>query len=80
MSESRFLRGLRGGQRERVPRPAKTGLECPVCGGRTVNRDVSPADSYYVEYCYGGVIKMFDEEAKEVVEFECPYYDAGWEK
>lgn len=34
----------------------------------------------YVEYCTGGVIKLFDEEADEVVEFGCPYWDAGFEK
>lgn len=89
MSEPRWMKGLRGGPRERIPEPKKKRLECPVCGGRTVNRDVSPADGYYVEWCYGGVLTLTlpfptdvsREGALEFItnEFECPYWDAGWE-
>jgi hypothetical protein len=79
MSESKWMKGLRGGTRERIPEPKKKGLECPVCDGKTVYRDVSPAGGYYVEWCYGGFIKVVDEETNMVVEFECPYWDAGFE-
>lgn len=61
------------------PEPKKRRVECPVCGGRTVSGDVSPEDGYYVEWCYGGVVKVTDEETGELVEFECPYWDAGFE-
>jgi len=44
-----------------------------------VSGDVSPEDGYYVEWCYGGVVKVTDEETGELVEFECPYWDAGFE-
>ena len=80
MSESRWRRGLRDEPRGRIPEPKKKGLECPVCGGKTVNRDVSPMDGWFVEWCCGGVVRERDKETGEVVEFECPYWDAGWEK
>ena len=89
MSEPRWLKGVRGGQRERIPEPTKKRLECPVCGGRAVSRDVSAEDGYYVEWCYGGVLTLtlpFVEKDRESViefitnEFDCPYWDAGWEK
>lgn len=41
MSESKWMKG---GQREKTPEPKKKGLECPICEGYTVNRDVSPDD------------------------------------
>lgn len=81
MSESRLTRGLR--QKTEEPKPTKKGLKCPVCGGNTVMRDVCPEDRWYVEFCYGGKIVIEDEEKDEqdkFVVFECPYYDAGWER
>jgi hypothetical protein len=80
MSEPRWLKGVRGGTRERIPEPKKKRLVCPVCGGYTVSRDVSSEDGYYVEWCLGGVIKVTGDEANEVVEFDCPYWNAGWER
>jgi hypothetical protein len=79
MSEPRWLKGVRGGQREKIPEPKKKGLECPVCGGHTVNRDMSSEDGYYVEWCYGGHF-VVDEETGEAETFECPYWNAGWER
>jgi hypothetical protein len=70
---------LREGVPKGVPEPKKKGLECPVCGGKTVCRDVGE-DGYYVEWCSGGVLKWLDEETGEIEEFECPYWDAGWER
>jgi hypothetical protein len=59
-------------------------LECPVCGGHTVQRDVSLEDGYYVEWCQDGTIRERrvndkGEETDEFEEFECPYFDAGFE-
>ena len=90
MSEPRWMKGLRGEQRERIPEPKKKRLKCPVCGGRTVNRDVSAEGGYYVEWCSGGVLTLtlpfaVDERRESDIEFitnefKCPYWDAGWER
>jgi len=80
MSEPRWVKGMRGEPRVRIPEPKKKGLECPVCGCRTVNRDVSPADGYYVEWCSSGVLRFRDEETDEVEEFDCPYFDGGFDE
>lgn len=58
-------------------RGQETGLECPLCGCRTLNRDTAPvADGWYVEWCVGGVLRLVVDG--EEYEFECPYAWAGF--
>jgi len=59
-----------------------TGLKCPACKGNTVQRDVSPEDHYYVEFCIGGTVFVTrkDKDGKErQVPVDCEYWGVGWE-
>jgi len=67
-----------------IPRPSREGLKCPLCGNRTLCRDVAP-DGWYVEWCAGGRLAVLDKEVDEdgveqIVrhEFNCPYWWAGF--
>lgn len=62
-----------------VPKPTRRGLPCPACKGHTVNRDVAP-DGYYVEYCYGGTVKVQNRETKRWEDEPCEYWGTGYEQ
>lgn len=42
----------------KIPEPTKTGLDCPICGCRSVQRDVNFVDRWFVEWCHGGVLRV----------------------
>lgn len=72
---------MRLDKKVKIPKPKVVGLRCPLCGNRTLCRDVSPQDKWYVEWCMGGRLrfKEIDEDGEEVVyEFECPYWWADF--
>ncbi len=67
-------------------KPSITGINCPACHGRTVSRDVSSDDGWYVEYCIGGVILISQrDEHRQIIEGKfirvpCEYWGAGFGK
>lgn len=84
---------------KRVLRPTETGMKCPLCSCNTLSRDVSAQHRgwgvreertgfWCVEFCSGGVIRIFLEVIDEVEEglclgeesheFVCPYWGAGF--
>lgn len=52
------------------------GSKCPVCGMKTIVKDISPSDGYYVEYCKGGILSItLDGKTTKV---NCTHWGAGW--
>ena len=82
------MKDLRGHSKVVVPKPTRTGLHCPCCKANTVNRDVSLEDSWYVEYCVGGTVKVsvkvFNREGKrlpdKLEDVPCEYWGCGFEQ
>lgn len=85
------------GRREKpipIPVSVETGLECPICGGKTVSKDVSQEDGWSVYFCMGGTLKvrnfeeqplvfkssMGDEYTPVMINFSCPFWYARFER
>lgn len=81
MSEPRWLKAQRGEPRV-VPKPTKRGLPCPACKGKTVQRDVSLEDSWYVEYCVDGQVRVSTKvDGREIFRtVPCEYWGSGFER
>ncbi len=61
-------------------------MECPLCGGNTLERRL-PLDrrsrrGYFVESCIGGVLRLTVKIDGEVIKIDedCPYWYNGYEK
>jgi hypothetical protein len=80
MAEGRLIEEIRGRPRVKKYKPTKKGIECPVCGGHTVERDIAP-DWYYVEVCISGKLILVDDTGEMKDEWlSCPYWNTGWEE
>ncbi len=85
MSEPRWIRGRRGRPKMGMPEPSKKGLKCPACGARTVNRDISEEDGWFVEFCVGGEVKIVSRtdsylDGKVITKVvPCEYWGVGFE-
>jgi len=80
MSEPRWLKAERHKPKFSIPKPAKKDLKCPACGGHTVQRDVSSADGWYVEFCVGGQLRVATKvDGREIFEsVSCEYWGSGF--
>lgn len=41
-----------------LPKPTHKGLPCPICGCKTVERNVNFEDGWFVAWCSGGVLRV----------------------